>query len=422
MNPEDLGILVVTRRIEEKLYSNIAEIRVHFPGSQVVLAIDSPNLTHSPEILRELGIEIIFTGYRLGKPLAVAKALKRIRSKWVLLIDSDTLPRFSAQETLEILERCEDIDLVLLKTSSRTRDGIIHRIQDMDYLFSSHVMRRYLDLPVGSIGPASIWRKSSLEHVMTLHDGVFEGDDLQMLLIKALDSPEKIVYEERLEVLTDPRKTLADLVIQRAMVWIPGFFHNISRFYVALYSRKEILLLYYIWIFTLELISLFLRILAPVLIITNQIEDLARVYGITIIVTHILLVILGALRGRKAIRVTVKLILATSSPALAIALLTITSSWDIYSYLLYIAGFILQAIVFHALFKQYSEYRKFSMAVAYTVFQIIQCVLLDLAGLVVYLLKRARGRHLGKSLSIYREKLLRVRHINKAHINKARKA
>ena len=242
-----LNILIPTFNPGRDFIHILTKLRSLFPDTPILVVDDGSSNTVSLEVLGRASqlpfVKILRLPRNVGKPSAIKAGLLHVDSDYVLLLDDDTLPDWGLKEALSLIEDMDSsgFDVAVFEVLTSNRSRIVEEMQFLEYFFVTHVLREVFEGPAGSLGPASLWRTPLLREVMERHDGAFEGDDLQMLLIAILELSVKVKVS-KLRVYTEPKNSLLELWKQRAFVWIPGYLHNVVKFLPKIIlGRKRVL-------------------------------------------------------------------------------------------------------------------------------------------------------------------------------------
>ena len=93
------------------------------------------------------------------------------------------------------------------------------KLQMIDYAIFTDSLRNILGVPLCLIGQGVVWKREDLLQVLSLHSGIFEGDDLENTVI-ALNQGMKLHWERGTTIITTtPKRKPPALLRQRALSW-----------------------------------------------------------------------------------------------------------------------------------------------------------------------------------------------------------
>jgi glycosyltransferase involved in cell wall biosynthesis len=166
-------------------------------------------------------LKCIQNRFNTRKVGAIDRMARLVRTPFVLTLDADCSLSELKEDALEKLMArmsTEDVSASCFRIVPNDRDWL-GRLQKLDYSIFTDALRRILGVPVCLIGQGVLWKTDSLLKVLSQHSGEFFGDDLENTII-ALDYKMKIYWErESIILMTNPKRTVMDLLKQRALSW-----------------------------------------------------------------------------------------------------------------------------------------------------------------------------------------------------------
>ena len=104
-------------------------------------------------------------------------------------------------------------------------NSLVEKLQQLEYLIFTDGLRKLLGVVICLVGQGVLWRVDRLNELLQQHSGKFEGDDLELTMLAALQKPneESIRYERsRMVITTKLKPTWTDLFVQRSRIWAFG--------------------------------------------------------------------------------------------------------------------------------------------------------------------------------------------------------
>lgn len=262
-NQEVVFLIPVYNTRPEILGSTIMELYSKISGhTSIVIVDDGSSENATQEKLNELrkleGITIIHLGKNAGKPRALLSGVKYIKEnlkniRCVFILDDDvtielsnTLKQKNSENIYSIIvEECRNLNefvpVVTFPARSQSLSSMLEKLQDLEHLLATHVMRLYLNreglyneiyLKTRSMnssefvegiwvnGSGSLWLINELHGVLENHSGEHDGDDLEMTLI--LRKHKRLIkFSDKIILYAKMKSYFSDFVKQRVK-WTRG--------------------------------------------------------------------------------------------------------------------------------------------------------------------------------------------------------
>lgn len=214
--------------------------RIKWLGKLEIIVVDDCSSDGSSEILKKIrGIRVITHEKNLGKAVALNNAFKRVSSKFVVCIDSDSYPeRDILLKTMGYFED-KSVAAVTCLVLPDKRNSLIQKIQHIEYLAGFGLNNTLLSSISSSYvvpGPYTIIKRSVFERVGYFQQGNL-AEDMEFGLrlkkhgLKIINCFDAVVY-------TDIPITWSGLFRQRDR-WSRGGIFNFIKYKELFFNRKN---------------------------------------------------------------------------------------------------------------------------------------------------------------------------------------
>ncbi len=210
-------------------------------GNKVnILVVDDCSTDGSREILDKVkGIELIKLKENMGRSFAVNTALKKVKTEFVICIDSDSYPEENI--LLKTMGYFEDKNIASVSclVLPDKQDSLLRRIQTLEYAISFGLANTLLASIQSSYvvpGPFTIFRKKVFDVIGHYEAGNL-AEDMEFGLrmksnsMKLMNCHEAVVY-------TDVPNTWNGLFVQRNR-WYRGGVFNFVRYKHLIFNKKN---------------------------------------------------------------------------------------------------------------------------------------------------------------------------------------
>jgi len=214
--------------------------RMKYKKKVNILVVDDCSTDGSREILEKIkGIELLKLEKNCGKSIAVNTALKKVKTEFVICIDSDSFPESDVlMKTMGYFEDASIASVSCLVLSNK-RDNLLRKIQNLEYAIGFGLANTLLSSINSSYavpGPFTIFRKKVFDIVGYYESGNLAEDMEFGLRMKSYSM--RIVNCHEAVVYTDVPGTLRGLFIQRNR-WYRGGTFNFIRYKKLLFNKKN---------------------------------------------------------------------------------------------------------------------------------------------------------------------------------------
>jgi cellulose synthase/poly-beta-1,6-N-acetylglucosamine synthase-like glycosyltransferase len=269
-NPSKLTIVIACYNGADVIEETIRQAKVHVPAKQIIVVSDA-STDATADIARRMGTTVIENKKNLSKVFSINRAISRVKTPYVLLLDDDVL---IGDATIPTSLLDEGYTAVAFDVMPVEQDKLVNDLQMFEYRNSMQIGKN-LRGKVGAIGNISgaigLYRTDDLEKQITLHSGQFAGEDEQRTILAHIYGQGKgITYVDE-TVTTHAPDTMRSLFRQRAYSWSLAVPELFMLYWRILFSPKYHYLLkaekaYYLYIYLtdpLRLLFLWALILRP---------------------------------------------------------------------------------------------------------------------------------------------------------------
>jgi len=270
---ESVTILVPVYNSIGTIKDCIAAVKkINYKGKLEIVVVDDGSTDGSREFLEsQSGIKLIKMKQNSGKAAALNTALKKITTKYVACIDSDTYPeRDVLNKTLGYFEE-EKVGAVTCLILPDKKGSLLQRIQFFEYASSFGLwctILSYIDSMTMIPGPMTIFKKSVFEKV-GYYDTKNLTEDMEIgLRLQKFGYKIRVCYEAK--AYTDIPDTWQKLFKQRDR-WYRGRIFNLMNYKELFFNKnnKDLGFFSIPYLFSLELISMVLLIRLAIFVINN---------------------------------------------------------------------------------------------------------------------------------------------------------
>lgn len=214
--------------------------KIKWGGKLEIVVVDDCSNDGSREIIKKIkGIKIITHKKNLGKAVALNNAIKRVSSKFVVCVDSDSYPQEDILlKTVGYFEDKEVAAVTCLVLPDK-KDSLIQKIQHIEYLAGFGLNNTLLSSISSTYvvpGPYTIIRKSVFEKVGYFQQGNLAEDMEFGLRLKKHEF--KIINCFDAVVYTDIPNTWKNLFKQRDR-WSRGGVFNFVKYKELFFNKKN---------------------------------------------------------------------------------------------------------------------------------------------------------------------------------------
>ena len=214
--------------------------KINYPKKVSIVAVDDASTDGSRELLEKInGIELIKLPKNSGKAAALNSALQKVKTDFVVCIDSDSYPEENVlMKSMGYFED-EKVAAVTCLVLPDKRDTFVRKIQFLEYAISfglNNTLLSSIDSSYVVPGPFTIFRKSVFEKV-----GYYEAGNLAEDMefgLRLKDHSLKIINCYDAVVYTDVPHDWFGLFIQRNR-WCRGGVFNFIRYKKLLFNKKN---------------------------------------------------------------------------------------------------------------------------------------------------------------------------------------
>jgi cellulose synthase/poly-beta-1,6-N-acetylglucosamine synthase-like glycosyltransferase len=184
-----------------------------------------------------------------NKPDAIIHGLSKVESRYVVVLDADTIPSEDLARVCATLEEA-DADIASVVVLPIPYGDALTRLQSVEYALAMKVRRLSPHLTSGAFIVA---KTDSLKTIMERHSRIFDGDDLEIgLIAKKLGM--NVVHLDAVAVTKTP-STFRDLLKQR-VTWTRGFIRLAKKFFKQLHVHALYGLFVFVGLTPLKILSL----------------------------------------------------------------------------------------------------------------------------------------------------------------------
>lgn len=246
--------------------------KIKYPGKLDLIFVDDGSNDGSREFLeKQKGIKLFKMKKNSGKAIALNTAIKKVKTKYVACMDSDTYPEKNVlMKTLGYFED-EKVGAVTCLILPDKKASIIQRIQFFEYAASFGLwttILSYIDSMTMIPGPMTIFRRNVFDKV-GYYDHLNLTEDMEIgLRLQKFGYKIKVCYEAK--AYTDIPDTWQKLFKQRDR-WYRGRIFNLMNYKELFFNRKNKDLGFFSipYLFSLELVSMVLLVRLAILAFEN---------------------------------------------------------------------------------------------------------------------------------------------------------
>lgn len=213
-----ITILITCYNGEDVIEETIRAASRQVPLNQIMVVSDA-STDKSAEIARRLGATVLVNPRNVHKAFSVSRAIQRVKTPYVLLLDDDTLidKTFIPTSLLDDGYTAVSFNVMPVK-----EDNFLNAFQRFEYRKSMQIAKN-LRASVGAIGNVSgaigLFHTQDIIDQVKLHSGEFGGEDEQRTTLAHLYGTGRgITYTDSI-VETKPPNTIKALYRQRALSW-----------------------------------------------------------------------------------------------------------------------------------------------------------------------------------------------------------
>ncbi|MDH3974768.1 MAG: glycosyltransferase [Deltaproteobacteria bacterium] len=208
-----------------------------------ILIIDDGSSDDTAEIARQKGVRVHSMENNSGKVKAVYEGLKKVRTRYTLLLDDDVRLQNTFLPTSLLEEGNTGVAFYVLPCR-RVRENyngkdIVSCLQRYEYAKSMEIGRRFQDKTVSVScisGAVGLFNTEKLMKLEEKHSGIFPGEDFERTLINLLNDGKVAFVNDN--VWTVCPDNLKDLTKQRLFSWYPGYY-RLAGFYLKILFLKN---------------------------------------------------------------------------------------------------------------------------------------------------------------------------------------
>lgn len=246
--------------------------KIKYPGKLDLIFVDDGSTDGSREFLEnQSGIKLLKMKKNSGKAIALNTAIKKVKTKFVACMDSDTYPEPNVlMKTLGYFED-EKVGAITCLILPDKKGSIIQRIQFFEYAVSFGLwttILSYIDSMTMIPGPMTIFRRNVFDKV-GYYDHLNLTEDMEIgLRLQKFGYKIRVCYEAR--AYTDIPDTWQKLFKQRDR-WYRGRIFNLMNYKELFFNKKNKSLGFFSipYLFSLELVSMVLLVRLAILITSN---------------------------------------------------------------------------------------------------------------------------------------------------------
>jgi cellulose synthase/poly-beta-1,6-N-acetylglucosamine synthase-like glycosyltransferase len=216
-----------------------------------IFVCDDESTDNTSKIIKEKFPKVkLFTEKNRGKAEAINWLLKKVKTKYVFIVDADVVLENKFYIPLWKLEEGQAtgiaFNIVPYNKPISLWNSVIVGLQNLEYaksmLIGKQSQNRTMSVSCIS-GAAGIFITERIKKLAPLHSGNFSGEDLQRTLIELLNDG-NIVFSNSI-VYTDVPETFKSLSKQRIVGWWVGLYHCFPLSLKIFFFRKSPAILRY---------------------------------------------------------------------------------------------------------------------------------------------------------------------------------
>ncbi len=263
------------------LPETLRQVMLHIPKEQIIVVSDK-STDDTAKVARQAGVEVIENKINLNKALSISKAINKVKTPLVLVMDDDVYIEDIFIPTSLITEkkyRAVSFNVIPKRTKT-----LINALQIFEYrksMFFSKALRSKIGAVSNVSGAIGLFLREDIDLQKTIHSGQFGGEDQQRTTLAHLFDKTKSKFAGYRgvtfypsTVFTDAPNSVKAFLKQRSFSWGMATHENFFIYWRVLFSDKHWLLkidrAYLLFIFLTEPIRIILlpfTLLRPAIII-----------------------------------------------------------------------------------------------------------------------------------------------------------
>mgnify|MGYP001770672749 CR=1 FL=1 len=201
-------------------------------------------------------IEVIHHERNLGKIEALYTGIKHSNLTYAFFIDDDVSIEVNQKDNLnqlslldkiiieETYKLSSDSPVIVYPVGARNKEkNLLTRIQHIEHLIPTYIMRKFLEDGIYVGGTGSLWISNEFSNVYYLHTKSHLADDLETSLI-LYRMNKQILFSDRLILLADMKDTFISWFKQR-LIWEYGKWRLLKRYYTEIINNPNTLVYYF---------------------------------------------------------------------------------------------------------------------------------------------------------------------------------
>ena len=269
-DPSKLSMVIACYNGADVIGETIRQAKKHVPAQQIIVVSDA-STDNTADVARKLGVTVIENESNLSKVFSINKAMWKVTTPYVLLLDDDVLIGDAVIPT-SLLD--DGYTAVAFNVMPVEEDSLVNKLQMFEYRNSMQIGKN-LRGNVGAIGNISgaigLYRTKDLRKQVNYHSGQFAGEDEQRTILAHMYGEGKGITYTHETVTTLVPPTFRSLYRQRAYSWSLAVPELFTLYWRVIFSPRYHYLLkaekaYYLYIYLtdpLRMLFLWALILQP---------------------------------------------------------------------------------------------------------------------------------------------------------------
>jgi cellulose synthase/poly-beta-1,6-N-acetylglucosamine synthase-like glycosyltransferase len=217
-SPEHLTVVIICYNGEDIIEETIRQANTHVPLDRIYVVSDA-STDNTDTVAARSGAKVFRNKKNINKAFSISAVMKHVNTKYVLLLDDDTLIKDTFIPT-NLLD--EGYSAVAFNVMPVEEDYFINALQQFEYRKSMYIGKN-LRSRVGAIGNVSgaigLFRTEDLKKQVPFHSGQFGGEDEQRTVLVHLQAAGNGIAYTDSTVLTLAPRRLRHLFKQRTFSW-----------------------------------------------------------------------------------------------------------------------------------------------------------------------------------------------------------